>query len=285
MENRGSKYILIILSVLCTVMIVLSSINDRLIDPVRNVVGSILVPVQKGLNYTGTSAYNWVIELRNLDIAYQENRNLRERIAALEEENNRLTSDTLELKRLRELYSLDQKYMEYSKVAARVIAKDSEKWFQIFRVDKGAADGIRKDMNVLNGSGLCGIVTDVGEHYATVRSIIDDESHVSAMSQYSADICIVSGDLTLYEDGLLRLSNIDKYANISNGDAIVTSNISTKFLPGLLIGYASDIEVNSQHLTKSGLLIPAAAFDNLQEVLIITQLKTDAEISAKVTGE
>ena len=266
-------------------MIVLSSINDRLIDPVRNVVGSVLVPVQKGLNYTGTSAYNWVIELRNLDIAYRENRNLRERIAALEEENNRLTSDTLELRRLRELYSLDQNYMQYPKVAARVIAKDSEKWFQIFRIDKGAADGIKKDMNVLSGSGLCGIVTDVGEHYATVRSIIDDESHVSAMSQYSADICIVSGDLTLYEDGMLRISNIDKYANISNGDAIVTSNISTRFLPGILIGYASDIEVNSQHLTKSGLLIPAADFDNLQEVLIITSLKTDAEISAKVTGE
>ena len=48
------------------------------------------------------------------------------------------------------------------KVAARVIAKDSGNWFQIFRIDKGSADGIKVNMNVMAGGGLVGIVTDVG---------------------------------------------------------------------------------------------------------------------------
>lgn len=277
MDNRASKYMLIVLTVLCVVLIVLSSIESGYINPLRNAVGYVLVPIQKGINSVGTGIYNAVSDAEILRNASRENQELRAQIDTLLEENNRLKSDTLELARLRELYQLDQEYMQYPKVAARVIAKDSEKWFQVFRIDKGSADGIEPDMNVLCGGGLLGIVTDVGANYATVRSIIDDESRVSAMSQVSADTCIVAGDLQLFEDGRLRISNIDKNAGISDGDAIVTSNISTKFLPGILIGYAADIQVDAQQLTKSGTLIPVADFDNLQEVFVITQKKADMQ--------
>ncbi len=277
MDNRASKYMLIVLTVLCVVLIVLSSIESGYINPLRNAVGYVLVPIQKGINSVGTGIYNAVSDAESLRNASRENQELRAQIDTLLEENNRLKSDTLELARLRELYQLDQDYMQYPKVAARVIAKDSEKWFQVFRIDKGSADGIEPDMNVLCGGGLLGIVTDVGANYATVRSIIDDESRVSAMSQVSADTCIVAGDLQLFEDGRLRISNIDKNAGISDGDAIVTSNISTKFLPGILIGYAADIQVDAQQLTKSGTLIPVADFDNLQEVFVITQKKADMQ--------
>lgn len=277
MDNRASKYMLIVLTVLCVVLIVLSSIESGYINPLRNAVGYVLVPIQKGINSVGTGIYNAVSDAESLRNASRENQELRAQIDTLLEENNRLKSDTLELARLRELYQLDQDYMQYPKVAARVIAKDSEKWFQVFRIDKGSADGIEPDMNVLCGGGLLGIVTDVGANYATVRSIIDDESRVSAMSQVSADTCIVAGDLQLFEDGRLRISNIDKNAGISDGDAIVTSNISTKFLPGILIGYAADIQVDAQQLTKSGSLIPVADFDNLQEVFVITQKKADMQ--------
>lgn len=167
--------------------------------------------------------------------------------------------------------------MSYEKVAARVIARDSDKWFQMFRIDKGIADGIEPGMNVLSGGGLVGIVTETGNNYSMVRSIIDEESAVYAMSQISADTCLVRGNAQLFEEGLLELANMDKNARINDGDAIVTSNLSTKFLPGLLIGYANGISINSQHLSKSGTLIPVAYFDDLREVLIIKQLKADME--------
>ena len=136
---------------------------------------------------------------------------------------------------------------------------------------------MRVDANVIAGGGLVGIVTDVGAHYATVRSIIDDVSRVSGMAQQSGDSCIVAGDLTLFEEGRLRITNIADQGDIKNGDRIVTSNISSKFLPGILIGYATDITVDSTRLTKSGYLVPTAQFDTLQEVLVITQLKEDLE--------
>ena len=62
---------------------------------------------------------------------------------------------------------------------------------------------------------------------------------------------------------------------MKDGDKIVTSNISSVFLPGLLVGYAADITNDTNNVTKSGYLIPAAEFDSLQEVLVITKLKSD----------
>ena len=180
----------------------------------------------------------------------------------------------MELERLRNLYELDNQYMQYSKVGARIIAKDSGNWFSVFRIDKGSDDGIKEDMNVIAGGGLVGIVTDVGANYATVRAIIDDSSQVSAMAQQSGDTCMVTGDLKLYKDGRLNLRYMEKDDDIKDGDMIVTSNISGKFLPGILIGYATDITVDyNDNLTKSGYVIPVARFDRLQEVLVITDLK------------
>ena len=83
----------------------------------------------------------------------------------------------------------------------------------------------------------------------------------------------MAGDLTQYEQGRLRITDFSKDEVVKDGDQIVTSNISTKFLPGILIGYAVDVTVDSEHLTQSGYLIPVVDFDNLQEVFVITDVK------------
>ncbi len=273
MEKKRSKYLLIGLTVICILLIGITSIKDGVLEPLRTGVGYVLVPLQTGVNAVGRGIYNGIRDYTQLKDALEENESLKEEVAHLTEENNRLQANRFELARLRDLYELDQEYMNYEKIGARIIAKDSGDWFQVFRINKGSADGVEVDDNVIAGGGLVGIVTDVGANYATVRSIIDDSSRVSAMALQSGDNCIVAGDLTLFEEGRLRITNITRDGDVKNGDPIVTSNISSKFLPGILIGYAADITVDSERLTKSGYLIPVADFDNLQEVLIITDTK------------
>ena len=276
MENKKSKYIFIVLSVLCVMMIVLSTVKDGLMNPIRNTIGYVLVPLQSGVNRVGYGLYEELQDHRTLKEVQAENKRLNDRIDLLTEENNRLAQNEGELARLRDLYALDQDYLQYEKVAARVIAKDSENWFQVFRIDKGSQDGIRVDQNVMANGGLVGIVTDVGLNYATVRSIIDDESRVSAMCLQSSTTCIVAGDLTLYQQGRLRITDMQKNAAIQDGDRIVTSNISSKFMPGILVGYAVDIKDDEKKLMKTGYLIPAADFDDLTEVLVLKDVKEDS---------
>lgn len=276
MDNKKSKYIYIILTVFCIMMIALSSVKGGLADPIRNTIGYILVPVQTGVNRVGFGIYRHLKNHETLQEAEAAKQTLQEQVDTLTEENNILKQNAAELTRLRELYQLDQEYLQYPKVAARIIAKDSENWFQVFRIDKGSKDGIRVDQNVMANGGLVGIVTDVGLNYATVRSIIDDESRVSCMGIQSSDTCIVAGDLTLYQQGRLRITDMNKDAPIQDGDRIVTSNISAKFLPGILVGYAVDVSEDEKRLMKNGYLIPAANFDDMSEVLVITTLKSDS---------
>ena len=275
MEQKKNQYIFILLTVLCIMMIVLSSVKDGFMNPLRNTVGTVLVPIQSGVNYVGYKLYSRWEKHKTLLEAEAENEKLTAKIDLLTEENNILKQNEEELKRLRELYSLDQEYLQYEKVAARVIAKDSENWFQVFRIDKGSKDGIMVDQNVMAKGGLVGIVTDVGLNYATVRSIIDDESRVSCMGIQSSDTCIVAGDLQLFEEGRLRITNMKKEAVIQDGDRIVTSNISSKFLPGILVGFAIGIEEDEKRLMKNGYLIPAADFTDIREVLVLKERKDD----------
>ena len=272
--KNNTKYFLFGLSLLCICMIGITTIRGSILNPLRTAVGYVLVPIQSGVNRVGGGLYNELSSVGKLKTALAENEILKTRVDELTEENTRLRSEQFELERLRSLYELDQEYMQYHKIGARIIAKDSSSWFSVFRIDKGSDDGIKEDMNVIAGGGLVGIVTDVGANYATVRSIIDDSSRVSAMAQQSGDSCIVAGDLQLFKDGRLKLSYMEKDDDIKDGDMIVTSNISGKFLPGILVGYATDITVDyNDNLPKSGYLIPAARFDRLQEVLVITDLK------------
>ena len=111
-------------------------------------------------------------------------------------------------------------------------------------INKGSADGIVRWERSSRRHSLVGIVTDVGANYATVRSIIDALSRVGAMSLDSSYNCIVAGDLTLYEQGRLKLTDFSRDAVLRNGDQIITSNISTKYLPGILIGYAVDVSID-----------------------------------------
>lgn len=237
--------------------------------------GYFLLPVQTGVNRVGSAVYSNFKNQEKMRTALADNESLREQVATLTMENTRLQSDSYELSRLRKLYELNQTYGQYRMTGARVIAKDTGNWFHVFRIDKGARDGIKPDMNVVGDGGLIGIVTDVGDNYATVRSIIDDVSRVSAMAIQSNDTCIVSGNLQLYANGKLKISDITDTADIKDGDAIVTSTVSSKFLPGILIGYAGDLKTDPDRLTRSGTLVPVADFETIQEVLVILDLKSE----------
>ena len=153
--------------------------------------------------------------------------------------------------------------------------KDPGNWYDTFMINKGSKDGIRVDNNVIAGKGLVGIVTEVGSNWATVRSIIDDSSNVSAMTVGTDDTCVVEGDLELIDEGKLRFTQLyDKEDKVTAGERIVTSNISEKYVEGLFIGYVSEISLDSNNLTKTGTLVTPVDFQHLKDVFVITVNKT-----------
>ena len=275
-----SGHLLSVLSIVCVGLILLTLTSSLVTAPVRNVAGYIVTPFQNGINHVGvwlTGQFSGFNDVKKLT---KENEELKKQVSDLTQRNNELVQNQTELARLQELYNLDKKYSEYSKVAAQVISKDPGNWYSTFVVNKGTKDGIAVNMNVIGQGGLIGIVTEVGNGWAQVRSIIDDESNISAMAANTSEPCVVTGSLLGMENGKIDFSGLRDGDNaVTEGTSIVTSNISDRYLTGLLIGYVSEISLDSNNLTKSGTIIPAADFRSLREVLIITDLKQTKENS------
>jgi len=268
-----SKNILILLTVICCFFIGTSFFTDSLVSPMRKSVSRVVVPIQKGMNYLGLWVYDKVETMQEISVVLDENKKLKDQVDELSQENTQLKQDSYELERLRELYELDAQYSDYSKVGARVIGITTDNWYSAFKVDKGTDDGIQVGMNVIARGGLVGIISETGSNYSIVKTITEDNSNVSGMLLDSNKPCIVQGNIELMDTGMIKVSHFSSDTIVRNGDKVVTSNISDKYLPGILIGYVKDVKLDSNNLTQSGYLVPAVDFNNLQEVLIITQLK------------
>lgn len=278
-----SKYLLAILSTVCVLALFISLVFNINGGPLNMVAGYVFVPMQKGINGAGAWLSGKANDFKTLGEVLEENKALQEQVDELTSQLNNTKLDQYELDSYRELLELDDQYAEYEKVAAHVIAKDSGNWFSTFTIDKGSKDGIAKGMNVIAGSGLVGIVTDVGPNFAKVRSIIDDSSNVSAMVLTTKDNFNVSGSLqTMNEDKLLPFTELrDENDEVQMGDPVVTSYVSDQYQQGILIGYIYSIEENPNNLTKSGTITPVVDFQHLREVLVITVIKDTGEENIK----
>ena len=185
-----SHIVLLILTIICVSILFFGyAVPTFSGGPLGTIASYVFLPMQKGIGAVGERIYDTT----------QEGKSKKELIAENELEN------------LRELYELDQSYSEYNTTGAYVIGRSSTNWFSTFTIDKGSADGIRTDMNVIAGSGLVGIITDTGKHYSVVRSLIDDQTNVSAMVVSSGDNCIVSGDLEkMSESNMISFSGLER---------------------------------------------------------------------------
>ena len=278
-----AKYVLLIMTILCAVIIG-CSLKASGSGPVSAAAGAVLAPMQKGVNQLGSGLTNLREHLRTKKSLEKENEELRTQLADAQENLNQVQLNQEELDNLKSLYDMDQNYADYDKIAANVIGKDAGNWFSVFLIDRGSNDGITVGMNVLADGGLAGIVIQVGPNYAKVRSVIDDNSNVSARNLSTSDLCVVSGSLkTMNESSLIDFDDLrDKEDQAKVGDQIVTSNISDMFLEGIPIGYITDIKTDSNNLTKSGHIATIVDFEHLDDVFVILQTK---DISTDTTNE
>ena len=271
------EYILMTIAIVSVALIIVSFRFQDKMTPIRTAVGSVVTPMQRGINKIGLVVADGMDYATNVKKLVKKNNALQKQVDDLSQQNRLLQQDKYDLDDFRKLYSLDEKYSDYPKVAAHVISSDGN-WFNSFVIDKGSKDGLKVNMNVLAGDGLVGIVTEVNKSYARVRSIIDDESSVTGSFLKTSDMCFVNGNLKLIGKGMIDISGIPADAEVKDGYEVVTSPVSDKYLPGILIGYARDIKTDSSNITQSAHLTPAADFSGLDMVLVITEVKDSGDL-------
>ncbi|MCD7820033.1 MAG: rod shape-determining protein MreC [Lachnospiraceae bacterium] len=274
-----SKYLLFALSAFCCLLLILSIFTSIFDTALSYVAGYVVIPFQKGITVVGTYLTDRADLFADMQELIAQNESLQEQVDELTVENNRLQQDKYELNELRKLFDLDEEYESYTKTGARIVSSESTNWYYSFVIDKGTNDGLAVNMNVIADGGLVGIITKVGPNWARVTSIISDDVYIMSQLLSTQDNLLVEGDLSLIQsDGVISFSDLlDTTDSAVVGDKVVTSNISDKFLPGLVVGYIQSIETDANNMTKSGTILPAVDFNHLEEVLVILELKETYE--------
>ena len=273
-----AKYMLWSLSVLCVAAMFASFLFDVQFTPLNTASGYVFIPMQKGINEIGTWVNGVADNLEKLRDVMARNEELQAQVHELTTELSTYKMEQYDIEDMRKLLDLDEQY-KYEKIGASIIGKDAGNWFDTFIIDKGSEDGLEVDMNVIAGSGLVGIITNVGPNYANVRSIIDDRNSVSAMVLTTSDKCFVNGDLEMMsEKQVIGFSDLtDEDGKAAVGDQVVTSYTSSKYVPGLLIGQINELNTDPNNLTKSGTITPAVDFEHIKNVLVILDKKQSVQ--------
>ncbi len=269
MNNRYKRIVLVVIGILLVVLMALSFGGRDRITFIESKLGSMIMPVQKFFTSIGnfidekTEPVINVLNYKDLnENLSQENEMLKEQIVSL----------TMSQKELSELDSLKSalKYVDQDLnsgyISCNVVSKDIGNWFNMFTVDAGSDHGITKNSTVINGSGLVGLVYEVGENWSKVISIIDQKSSVGfEMLRVTDDYDGILSGTTNYE---LIGELFDPKATVKVNDFIVTSGLGM-YPKGILIGKIYEVVTDKDLILNRIKVTPAVDFKKINKVMII----------------
>ena len=237
---------------------------------VQNARGVLSAPLQKVLS----SAANWFDTiygyLYDYDSLVAENESLRSQLADAQQSARDGIEASEENVRLRELLSLRDKHTDYVLESSKVVLWSSSNWSSSCRISKGARSGIEYGDPVITEYGaLVGQITELGETWATVSTLIDVDMSVGGTIVTTGSSGMVVGEYSLMKQKLAKLTFLADGAQIFVGDEVLTSGSGGAFPAGLVIGTITNVQTEAGGQIEYGIVEPQANIDSLVQVFII----------------
>jgi rod shape-determining protein MreC len=273
LKKYGDRMIVISITIILIAIIGLTGSERMQLTSVERIIGNIFSPVEKVFSAASNKVVNGIDSVKNVFRLKEENENLRKKVAELENKNREYENIISKADYLQKEEQLLNN-TKYNLVGANIIAKEPGNWFDRFVIDKGLKDGLKKGDTVVQGieiennvvqEGLVGRVSDVGDNWAKVISIIDENSDISYKIIRTQDGGILSGSV----DGKLSGYLFDSDADIVKGDKLFTSGLGEGFVKDLYVGEVTEVEKDEKNLMKSILVDPAINFKKIYKVYII----------------
>lgn len=268
-----SKYgvrIAVIVVILALIGLSVSSVLGGKAGLLKNADGALKAPVQKA----ASAALDWVEGLYGYIYAYdrmvEENNSLRAENAALREEARSFKELEEENERLRTLFDWSVKHTDFDLESAKIVAWDASNYVSAFTISKGANAGIELgDCVVTEYGALVGQIMELGDEWATVRSVIDVDMDVGALVGDESFAGVITGEFSLMKQGLTRVTYLTSGAQIFPKDEVLTSGKGGSFPAGLLIGEISTVMTEAGGQMTYGIVTPACDVSRLSQVFII----------------
>ncbi|MFB4162919.1 rod shape-determining protein MreC [Alteribacillus sp. JSM 102045] len=228
-------------------------------------------------------------DIRDHLIVYEENKLLKSRLDQYASLSAELESVKQENETLKDMIDADESLTDYVMRSALVIHRSPDRWTETIGINKGAQDGVEKDMAVVTSEGLIGKVQTASEFTSTVQLLSDGNrtNRVSAMVNTDGDPVYAFIEGWDEEREGLMLRKIESDAEIEEGQMVMTSGLGGIFPRGLAIGEIVEIEPDEYGLTYNALVEPAANFYNIEQVNVIerTSERLDEDLQMEETEE
>lgn len=189
----------------------------------------------------------------------------------LEEQNGKLIDWVSRTRRaiseniqLRELLKMKEQSGNPT-IPADVVGRSVEGGRNYVTIDAGTSDGVRNGDPVVAGSGLVGVILLAGENYSIVRTVLDNESRISArLVSASADGIVSAG-----ENGLLSMNDVSRRFDVKPGDMVETSTLSSVVPPDIVIGVVANVSSEQGNIFKRIRVQPSVDFSSLSVVFVM----------------
>ena len=213
--------------------------------------------------------YEWDANVEAFFSLTKVNQELTQRNAYLEQEVQKLSDSLVSVTKDSSIYHRDQFALlrNYRLIPAKVVANSVDKPGNLMTIDKGSADGIHKDMGVISGTGVVGIVYLVAEHYAIVIPVLNTKSNISCMIQNRGYFGYLRWKGGVSD--LAYLEEVPRHAHFKLGDYVVTSGYSAVFPPGVRVGRILHVFNSADGLSYRVQLRLSTDFARLRDVCVI----------------
>ena len=213
--------------------------------------------------------YEWDANVETFFSLTKVNQELTQRNAYLEQEVQKLSDSLVSMTKDSSIYHRDQFALlrNYRLIPAKVVANSVDKPGNLMTIDKGSADGIHKDMGVISGTGVVGIVYLVAEHYAIVIPVLNTKSNISCMIQNRGYFGYLRWKGGVSD--LAYLEEVPRHAHFKLGDYVVTSGYSAVFPPGVRVGRILHVFNSADGLSYRVQLRLSTDFARLRDVCVI----------------
>ena len=263
--------ILIAAILLALVTAVVSMLFGGVADPLSNLVGILTTPVRNGI----TAVTNWAEEKYNdafeLEQMKEELAGLKQRNAELEAQAREAEAALQENERQRNLLELQPKEWSCDKAAAMVTARSTSNWESTLTIGKGSAAGSAVDDCVVDEYwNLVGVVAEVGENWATVRTLVDSDTEMGGQRARTGGAAILEGDFALMGEGRHKLTYLPENSELIAGDLVTTSGRGGVYPAGLVAGHVEEVRTDASGMTRYAVFAPETVLDGLQQVFVIT---------------
>lgn len=152
-------------------------------------------------------------------------------------------------------------------IPAKVVANMVNRYDNLITIDKGSADGVKRDMGVVCGMGVVGIVYLVSEHYSIVIPALNSHSNISCTIQRRGYFGYLRWRGSSSQ--LAYLEDVPRHAHFKLGDNVVTSGYSSVFPPGVMVGKVLHVFNSADGLSYRVQVKLSTDFARLRDVCLV----------------